>query len=245
MPTTNRIISAEDLGECKPFSLGALGSGPDTPLKRRAVVQRGEAPPAAQQVDEALRREQLARQREQQLRASFDAGYREGMEAGRAAAAQQYEQEQRALGATLRQRVEMLAASLEAELDAFQATGADRLLDLGIEIARQTVRHAITYDRDMIVAVVQESLAQLHDENTPAALSLNPADVPLVETHLAALLARRQITLQPDPSIAIGGCRLASTLAEVDATIESRWRRTLAALGRTPDTDPLTEPLFA
>ncbi len=240
MPTTNRIISAEDLGECKPFSLGALGDGPDTPLKRRAVLQRGQTSESSSPVDPALRREQLARQREQQLRASFDAGYREGMEAGRAAAIQQHEQEQRALGATLRQRVERLAASLEAELEAFQATGADRLLDLGIEIARQTVRHAIAYDREMIVAVVQESLAQLHDESTPAALSLNPADVPLVETHLAALLARRHVALRPDPSIAIGGCRLASALAEVDATIETRWRRTLASLGRTPDAEPLS-----
>ncbi|MFT4099679.1 MAG: FliH/SctL family protein [Burkholderiaceae bacterium] len=242
MPTTNRIISAEDLGEVRPFPLGALGDGPDTPLKRRMVLQREgpKSPPAAPQVDPAERREELARQRQQQLRASFDAGYREGMQAGRSAAIQQHEQEARALGATLRQRVEMLAASLEAELEAFHVAGADRLLDLGIEIARQTVRRAIAQDRETIVAVVQESLSQLHDESAPAALSLNPVDVPFVETHLAALLARRRVELRPDPSIAIGGCRLVSAQAEVDATIETRWRRALAALGRSADDEPLS-----
>ncbi len=53
--------------------------------------------------------------------------------------------------------------------------------------------------------------------------------------------APRRLTGAPSTSgasIAVGGCRIASAGAEVDATVGTRWRRTLAAIGRTVPADP-------
>ena len=49
---------------------------------------------------------------------------------------------------------------------------------------------------------------------------------------------RRHIELVADATIALGGCRLTSAGAEVDARVDERWRRILSAIGRDPADRP-------
>ena len=44
-------------------------------------------------------------------------------------------------------------------------------------------------------------------------------------------IAARGARLVSDPQIARGGCRIESDIGLVDATIDERWRRAVAALG--------------
>ena len=65
-----------------------------------------------------------------------------------------------------------------------------------------------------------------------ARLYLNPADVELVRRSLAGVLTRRSIEVCANPDVSIGGCRLVGDHAEVDATVQARWQRAVAAIGR-------------
>jgi flagellar assembly protein FliH len=217
MPSSSRIIAAEELGEVSPFALGSIGSARGDPLRAGAGALGGDEDP---------------------LRRAFEQGFRRGAADANARTARARESEQRALGSNLAQRIESLNRSLESEFAQFEQHLADRVIDLAVEIARQVVRGTLATRREAIVPIAQEAIAALTDSRAPATLHLNPADLAVVAEHLAPVLERRQIVLQADPAIAAGGCHLDSPIATVDARLATRWQRTLDALGR-PETAPL------
>ena len=128
----------------------------------------------------------------------------------------------------------MLLRSLEAEFQGFQTRHADRVVDLALVMARQIVRRELAVKRELILPLVHEALDQLREAPGPATLQLDPLDAVLVGERLAPVLAQRQISVSPDPGIEPGGCRLVGNDAEVDATLQTRWQRLLAAMGREP-----------
>jgi flagellar assembly protein FliH len=69
---------------------------------------------------------------------------------------------------------------------------------------------------------------------------VNPNDKALVDHALADLLTARAARTVADPSITTGGCRVVAPGAEIDATLESRWRRVIASMGR--EAPALAEP---
>jgi flagellar assembly protein FliH len=213
MLSSNRIIAAEELGEVEPFSIGALPSGRGKPVRGRANGSPNpEADPMAQ---------------------SFEAGYRKGVTDTAAHGREARDQEERTLGSTLGQRIDTLARSLESEFAQFEEQAAARLVDLAVDLARQVVRATLSVRRDTIVPVVQEALATLLSQHSAARLFVNPADAELIRRELAPVLERRSIEVCPDPKIAAGGCSLVSAHAEVDATLQTAWRRVVAAIGRS------------
>ena len=62
-------------------------------------------------------------------------------------------------------------------------------------------------------------------------LSLNPVDLDTVRGFLAEQPNAQRCVLLADPAIAPGGCRVIAEQCEVDATVETRWRRLVANLG--------------
>lgn len=220
---SSRIIPAEDLGDFEPVALGALPPQAHSPLRAGAMPRPESA------ADDALRE-------------AFHLGHRKGLETGRAEATQTYARqralEHERLGATLEQRVEAIVNGFAVEWHAFHQLGAERLIDLAIEIARQTVRDQIRTDRSALLPVVREALSQLHDESLPTVLFVHPADEAMVTEHLGRLAAQRRIELRVDAEVGVGGCRLVNPAAEVDARLAERWRRSLAAMGRP---DPIGE----
>lgn len=162
-------------------------------------------------------------------------GFRRGFDAGVAhAEAEQRKAEERA-GATLAQRVDALCTSLCERLEAVERHAADEIVTLALEVARQALRATLAVRPETIVPVVQEALAHLIDEHVRLHLHLNPDDVALVRAELGERLAGARCSITADPSIERGGCRIDTPRASVDATVQTRWRRTLASLGRKAD----------
>ena len=62
-------------------------------------------------------------------------------------------------------------------------------------------------------------------------LRIHPDDHALIAAHSADAIAARGARLVADPQVARGGCRIESDIGLVDATIDERWRRAVAALG--------------
>jgi len=236
MPSSSRIIGAERLSDVRPFTLSDLAklSTSGRPRPRPA----GTDPAAGAAPDDPV------------FEAGRQAGLREGFRQGADAARAQIAREQadaqarRQASATLafEARLAGLGDALAREFAELEQAIAADVVDLAIDLARQTVRHVLRVDRGAIVSVAQEAVSALIDERASFALHANPAEAALVETALGSLLASRNGRVVPDPAVAAGGCRVVSAGAEIDATVATRWRRVLASIGHQPAAgDPLDE----
>ena len=244
MHSSSRIVSAEEVVSFEPFALDSLslddgghgghgrhgGNGGHDAADHDAS---DEALGTADLDDDPGHHDGHASHGDQAWRD----GYRQGFREGEAQALSQCEARDQALGATLQERTEVLLQSLEAEFQGFQTRHADRLVDLALIMARQIVRRELSVKRELILPLVHEALDQLREAPGPATLQLDPLDAVLVGERLAPVLAQRQISVSPDPGIEPGGCRLVGNDAEVDATLQTRWQRLLAAMGREPVAD--------
>ncbi len=221
-PSSSRIIGAEQLTGVRPFALSEFGAA------GAARASTAAAPSRMYDEDDPA------------FVAGRTLGLREGMRRGAEAAQQQFAREHAQARAAelagLGERATRIAGALEEQLHALRQGIADEVVELAIELARQTVRRALLSERELIVDVAREAVGALIDERASFSLHLNPADLSEVERALSPTLHARGAMLVSDSSIAVGGCRIVSAGAEVDATVGTRWRRTLAAIGRTlPD----------
>lgn len=167
--------------------------------------------------------------------AGADDGFKRGFEAGLAHADQQQRMAEIQAGATLISRVDALSRALQQRFDEIERQSADDMVGLALEVARQALRTTLAVRPESILAIVQEALGNLLDDRTRIHLFLNPADAALVRSELGERLTAQNCEIVPDPSVEIGGCRVTTPRAEVDATMETRWRRTLSAIGRNAD----------
>jgi len=151
--------------------------------------------------------------------AAFDEGYAAGYDHGSAAARREAGQ------------LQALAEAASGVFDRFEADLAPRLLELAAEIARQVIQRELALDSNAVLAVVRDAFGQLIGGETGKQLLLHPSDVQLVRAHLGEELELGQWKLVEDAGIEAGGCRLATQQSDVDATLGTRWKRTLATLG--------------
>lgn len=129
------------------------------------------------------------------------------------------------------QRIGSVIANLQAALDDLASRGADTLLDLSLEVARQVLRRELSVQRDAVLPVVHEAIALIVDHAAHPRVHLSPQDYELVSAELQDEAAPRGCRFISDPSVPPGGCRIETPQGEIDATLETRWRRVIAAIG--------------
>ncbi len=191
---------------------------PPEPLEAEAAIPdlppEPEAPPiklpTAEEIEEIY---------ESSRKAGYDAGYEEGTARGRVEAMQ----------------LHGLVENLDNALQAFDAEVADGLLELAVEVARHLVRTELRCHPEAVVDAVREALQQFPQNN--AMIHIHPDDAILVREYLSDHLAHLGHRLVDDEGITRGGCRLEATGSELDATVETRWKRIMANLGREEDFD--------
>lgn len=109
------------------------------------------------------------------------------------------------------------------------------MLRLVMTVARQVVHAEISVHPEVVLRTVERAL-QAAVQADSHRLLVSPEDIALVKEKkplfLASIHGLKNITIEADPSIAPGGCRLESELGEVDATVDGQLeeiRRTLSA----------------
>ncbi len=150
---------------------------------------------------------------------AFDEGYAAGYDQG---------------GAAARREAERWHALIEASSNVFtrfEAELAPQLLNLALEVARQVVRRELNTDNNVILAVVRDAFKQLTGGEANKQLRLHPSDVQLVRAHLGDELELGQWKIVEEEDIEPGGCRISTLQSELDATLQTRWLRTVATLG--------------
>jgi flagellar assembly protein FliH len=204
---SNRIIPKEALNGLRKAELGDLG-GPKVQT-RLEPAREGPAP-----VDSLG----LAKMREE--------GFREGIETGRREAELLLQAERDALR-EVRNGLTQLMSEFEQSL-------ASDVLSMSLELAKLIVRHSIRVKPDLVLSVVREAVASLPGVDQQTTIHLHPSDAALLRKLAESDNTLHELPWQivEDSRVERGGCRLETATTEVDATLETRWRRIIAALGR-------------
>jgi flagellar assembly protein FliH len=145
----------------------------------------------------------------------------EGFQAGYAEGLQKALQENR--------RFAELIAVFEQEMD---EQVAHELLDLSLDIARQVLHQALKVNPELMLGVVREAIGTLPHLNQGAHLVLHPDDAALVRERMGEQLTHSGWKIFEDARLERGGARIETANSQIDASLETRWKRIVAALGK-------------
>ncbi|MNS61999.1 Flagellar assembly protein FliH [compost metagenome] len=160
--------------------------------------------------------------------AGHEAGYAAGREAGYAEGLAQAREQ----GAEEAQRLHALVQACAASVGALEEKMGQSLLTLALDIAQQVVRTTLSEQPEAVAAAVRDVLHINPSTNGQMRLWANPEDIELIRLHLADELKEGHWRVMADESIARGGCRAETPFGDIDATLQTRWRRVAASLGR-------------
>ena len=175
-----------------------------------SIVDQGDQQPVV--FPTAAEIEQMHAEAHQQ---GYDAGYEEGISGARDIAS----------------RIDGLMSNLQHALLELEQHVAEQLLATSVEIAKQVVRQSLSIKPELLLPVVREAVATLHPHQGHPILIAHPDDAALIRTHLGEQLSHTNWRIAEDPTITLGGCRVELGASEVDATLETRWRRVLESIG--------------
>lgn len=202
------LISKEKLTAYQRWELGSFDA--DAGAKPKQDAPAADDAPAPVKLPTAEEVEDIYRDAHRQ---GYAAGYEEGTARARVEA----------------MRLHSLVEALDTALKGFDEKVGAELVALAVEIARQVVRHGIAVNPESILETVREALVQLPHQH--AAVFLCPADAALVRKHLGEQLAHAGHRIFEDMGMEQGDCRVEAAGSQVDASLETRWRRVVEKLG--------------
>lgn len=210
----SRFIPREELSSFEAWTPGALSaSGAGASSERPAA---GPAGTARTDGDVSA-----------QLRAARQAGYQDGYRDGLVA----LEGFKQSFASQSTAQIGALLEAVGSQLDALQQQMASALTDSATRLAQQIVRSELSTRPELVAEVAQQALEALMLSARHITLRIHPQDQALVAQGAGDTLTARGARLIADASVQRGGCLIESDIGSVDASIESRWRRSVAALG--------------
>jgi flagellar assembly protein FliH len=222
------VIPKEDLAAYKRWNLDSFDRKlpaikpvtPSTPTKTESIEPEIVTTMGLPTVDDIQRINEEARTE------GYQAGFDEGRQAGEAALAETVTSELA--------RFSALIGNLQASLAHMDQTIAEQVLELALEVASQVIRSTIDVQSESLLPVIREAIAALPLHHGHVMLHLNPTDAELVREQIGEQLTQTGTQIVDDSEIAPGGCLLKAGTCEIDATLETRWKRVLEAIGTEP-----------
>jgi flagellar assembly protein FliH len=193
-----------------------------TPKDKLTAYERWELPsfdvggirvsgnPSGMKLPTAAELENIERQAHDE---GYQAGYKEGA--------------QKAAAET--KRFATLLASMEQEVD---QQVVQSLLDLALELAQQMLRQSLKVNPELLLDVIREAISSLPHFNPGAHIVLHPADAEIVRARMGEQLAHSGWKIFEDPQITQGGARIETAHSQIDATLETRWKRITENMGQ-------------
>jgi flagellar assembly protein FliH len=162
--------------------------------------------------------------REEGFQAGQLAGHEEGYKAGYSEGSVKAANETEQLAA--------LVISMGKALKEVDQQVAQGLLDLALELAQQMVHQALKVNPEILLPIVREAISSLPHFNPGAHLVLHPEDAEIVRTRMGEQLTHSGWKIFEDALIAKGGVRIETANSQIDATVETRWKRITENLGQ-------------
>ncbi len=125
--------------------------------------------------------------------------------------------------------------SLQQAAGGIEQHVAEQLLATALEIANQVLRQSLQVKPEQLLPVVREAVAALQLSSGHPALLAHPDDAALIRAHMGEHLAHNNWRIIEDPALTRGGCRVELGASEVDATLETRWKRVVETIGAGRD----------
>ncbi|MDR2111880.1 MAG: flagellar assembly protein FliH [Candidatus Accumulibacter sp.] len=172
---------------------------------------------------------------EQGYSEGYSEGYSAGQAEGRAAGHTAGQAEGLAEARELAARIAEILGNLERAAEEIEQRVAEQLLDTAVEIAGQVLRQSLRIKPELLLPVVREAIDALPFGSGHPALLLHPGDAALVRAQMGDHLAHNRWRIIEDASLTPGGCRIELNASEVDATVETRWRRVIETIGVSRD----------
>ncbi len=221
------IIPKDELTHFQRWQVGSFDTKPtpESPPLAASSIEAEHAPESNQPFNLPTA-EDIERMHEEARASGYQTGLAEGRVAGELQARETAEE-------TTRQLVSLIA-NLKTSIANLEQTVADQLLALSIEIAAQVTRSAINVKPDIMLPLIREAISTLPLHHAHIVLRLNPKDIEAVRGEMGEQLSQIGAQLIEDSAINRGGCMLLAGASEVDATIETRWKRVLEAMGTEP-----------
>ncbi len=216
---TNVEHPKSSLSAWERWELASFDASTESATKSAAGTAATAEPPAVS--DEEIERMREHARHEAQ-HSGYAAGHAEGLAAGRAQAESMGREDALRMAQTLK--------NLDRSIAELNRTVADELLALSIEIARQVVRQAVAVKPDVVLLVIREALLEL--PLLHAVIHLNPEDASLARLRAGDQFAHAGHRIHEDPRLKRGDVIIEAGGSHVDATLASRWRRVVEALGQ-------------
>src|SRR5690606_2906064 len=159
----------------------------------------------------------------------IEEGRAEGMEAGRQEALEQG----RVKNAEEARHLSSLLQNCTQSRHHIEAETGQALIRLAISIAQQVIRSTLATEPEKILETIHDILHLDGGQEGLLRLRLHPEDLALVQAHISDDPIARHWRLQGDSTIERGGCVAETTLGSIDATLQTRWQRVVAALGHS------------
>jgi flagellar assembly protein FliH len=204
----------------------------------RNVPAPAPAPAAPRRDPAALAREAELQRLRQEARAAGEAeGRREGWAQGHAEGRAEGLAAGLAGASAHAEQLRALAAALPAALRAAESELSESILALALDVARQVVHRTLRVEPEWVLALVQDLLHAEPALQGEPRLLLHPDDLALVKNSLGGELQAAGWQLRPDDTLARGSCRVRSACGEMDATLETRWKRVVGAFSPHADAE--------
>ncbi len=162
--------------------------------------------------------------REEGFEAGQQAGHEEGYKAGYAEGSLKAAIETEQLAA--------LVIAMGQALHEVDQQVAQGLLDLALELAQQMVHQALKVNPEILLPIVRDAISGLPHFNPGAHIVLQPDDAELVRARMGEQLTHSGWKIFEDPLIAKGGVRIETANSQIDATVETRWKRITENMGQ-------------
>jgi flagellar assembly protein FliH len=162
-------------------------------------------------------------------------GYAEGQSAGRADGYAAGHAEGLAEAQGITARIAEILESLEQAIGGIEQQVAGELLDTAVEIAGRVLCQSLKVKPELLLPAVREAVDALPLGSGHPMLLAHPDDAALIRARLGDQLAHNGWQIVDDPSLTRGGCRVELGASEVDATLETRWKRVLDSIGVSRD----------
>jgi flagellar assembly protein FliH len=226
--TAKSGLTAWERWELASFDPPPVETVPD-PVPEPAPEIAGAVPPASTLVtDEELaalraeaRNEGLAEGHAEGTSKGYDEGFAKGYAEGIAKADE--------LGREQAQKLATVTSALETQIAALDASVADELLALAIEIARKVIYRVQEVRPEALIEVIHAALAQMPVQH--AAIHLHPDDASLARLYAGEQLAHAGHRIHENSKLARGDVVIDCGGSHIDATMAQRWQRVIDSLG--------------
>jgi flagellar biosynthesis/type III secretory pathway protein FliH len=156
----------------------------------------------------------LRREQEQAQRRGHEEGHKQGLEKGLAEARKVLKDLEGSIQDVINQRARLLEESKQ------------KILDLVLQISKKVTFDALEIDREATVGLIDGVINQLVDRSR-IKIKVHPSHLPVVERHLERFLsgstAIKDIKIEADPRVRLGGCFIETPTGDIDARLESQF----------------------